>query len=94
MLFLPTETTRTAAVEIVLWTRQHRFRFNDCYKDWAESLGVRYQRVRAVASVCPARNVGRHGVNPMHLLNDCNVTVDADALLSVVGALASWMGPG
>lgn len=94
MLFLPTGTHRTAAIEIVLWTRQHRFRVNDCYKGWAVSLGVHYWRIRSAASFCPARSVGRRGANPMHLLNDCNVTIDADELLRTVGSAARWVQMG
>ena len=93
MLFLPTEVSRTAAIEIALRTRQRRIR-NECYKDWAEALGVRYWQVGAAASVCPARKaVGRRerAVNPTHLLNECNVTVDVDELLRVVGVVASWI---
>ena len=94
MLFLPTGTHRTAAIEIVLWTQQHRFRVNDCYKGWAVSLGVHYWRIRSAASFCPARSVGRRGANPMHLLNDCNVTIDADELLRTVGSAARWVQMG
>ena len=95
MLFLPTGTHRTAPIEIVLWTQQHRFRVNDCYKGWAASLGVHYWRIRSAASFCPpARSVGRRGANPMHLLNDCNVTIDADELLRTVGSAARWVQMG
>jgi len=94
MLFLPTATHRTAAIEVVLWTRQHRFRVNDCYKGWAATLGVRYWRIRSAASFCPVRSIGRRGANPMHLLNDCNVTIDADELLRAVGSAARWVANG
>ena len=94
MLFLPTATHRTAAIEVVLWTRQHRFRVNDCYKGWAATLGVRYWRIRSAASFCPVRSFGRRGANPMHLLNDCNVTIDADELLRTVGSAAHWVANG
>ena len=30
----------------------------------------------------------------MHLLNDCNVTIDADELLRTVGSAAHWVANG
>ena len=30
----------------------------------------------------------------MHLLNDCNVTIDADELLRTVGSAARWVQTG
>lgn len=94
ILFLPAGTHRTATIEVVLWTRKHRFRFNNCYKGWAASLGVRYWRVRSAASFCPTQNFGSRGANPMHLLNDCHVTIDADELLRTVGSAARWVQAG
>ena len=89
MLFLPTESARTAVIEILISSR-HRNRINDCYQDWAASLQVKYFRVRSEASVCPATDKRRSKVNPLQLLNECNVTVDADRLLGIVRLADAW----
>ena len=94
MLFLPTESARTAVVEILIWSGRQRIRINDCYQDWAASLQVKYWRVRSEASVCPPTDKRRSKVNPLQLLNECNVTVDADRLLGVVRLADAWTAGG
>ena len=85
MLFLPTEVSRTAAIEIALRTRQRRIR-NECYKDWAEALGVRYWRVAgALTGGCNGGVTSRDNeAARAHKILGCNVTVD---VMQFVGAV-------
>ena len=92
MLYLPSEPIHSAVIEIAIRS-QHRHLFNNCYQDWAASLGVKYWRISSETSACPAAN-GKHGTqrlaNPLHLLNECNVTIDAAKLVDVVQQAQRW----
>ena len=84
VMFLPTETRRTAAVEIFPAGLR-----NGIYQELSKSLGTRYEAIRAAAA--PGCG-GASGKTSDRLL--CNVTVGVEKVASAALRMVEWVGGG
>lgn len=86
--FLASEYRKTAVIEIVL--NNERKRFNECYRIWCGTMGVRYFRVAGqLTAGCTGGATNRDNEARRHSkLLRCNVTVDVSQTVAATVAAA------